>query len=219
MKLAPLPIFSFRKEGKPASFEAPDEGMGFSLFGKEGGIQVGPALQLQGKRREKDVGAAVGNVGWTAEAGAFIQAYAGENLRFRLEGRRGIGGHEGWLGDVSADFIARRGDSTIFSIGPRLRLSNARYNRAYFGVTPAVAAKTALAPYDPGAGIRAVGVTAGLTQQLSDRFGLYAYAGYDRLVGDAARSPIVRTYGSRSQPSAGIGLTYSFTVKRGRKAD
>jgi outer membrane protein len=219
LKLAPLPILSFRKEGERASFEAPDEGIGFSLFGKEGSFQIGPALQLQGKRREKDVGAAVGNVGWTPEVGAFVQAYAGSNLRLRLEGRRGIGGHEGWTGDVSADFIARTGDSTLFSIGPRLRLSNRRYNRAYFGVSPAVAAATGLTAFDPDGGIRAVGIAAGLTQQLGDRFGVYAYAGYDRLVGDAGRSPIVRVHGSRSQPSAGIGLTYSFKVKRGRKTD
>jgi molecular chaperone DnaK (HSP70) len=36
----------------------------------------------------------------------------------------------------------------------------------------------------------------------------------ERLVGDAAKSPIVRQFGSRDQLSAGIGLSYTFTVKR-----
>ena len=43
------------------------------------------------------------------------------------------------------------------------------------------------------------GGIAGLTHQLSRSVGIYAYAGYDRLVSDAADSPIVRAYGSRDQ--------------------
>jgi outer membrane scaffolding protein for murein synthesis (MipA/OmpV family) len=214
--IRPMPIFSFRKVGDPIPIETPDEGIGFSLLGDEGGIEVGPAVQLQGKRREKDVGAAVGRVGFTVEAGAFVQAYLGESFRIRAEGRRGIGGHEAWTGDLSADFVTRS-DTTVFTIGPRLRVSDGRYNRTYFGVTPAVATATGLAAYTPKGGIRAVGIIAGLTHQFSDTFGMYGYAGYDRLVGDAADSPIVRTYGSRSQPSVGLGLTYTFTVKRGGK--
>jgi outer membrane protein len=217
LKIGPLPVFDFRKDGEPITFEAPDEGSGFALIGRKGRFQLGPAIQLQGKRREKDVGAAVGNVGFTVEAGAFVQAYLGPNLRVRAEARRGIGGHEGWVGDVGLDLIGRSEDRTIVSIGPRLRLANRRYQRAYFGVTPPVAAVTGLAPYNPGAGLRAVGVVAGLTHQFSNRWGMHAYAGYDRLIGDSADSPIVRTFGSRSQPSAGLALTYTFKVHRGQK--
>ena len=217
LRLSPLPNFSFRKEGDAISFEAPDEGAGFALIGKKSRFQLGPAVQFQSKRKEKDVGAAVGNVGFTVEAGIFAQAILSPAVRLRAEGRRGIGGHEGWLGDVGLDLISRRGDSTIMSIGPRLRLADGRYQRAYFGVTPAVTAVTGLAPHDPSAGVRAVGIMAGLTHQFSDRWGIYGYAGYDRLVGEAADSPIVRVFGSRDQPSAGLALTYTFKVRRGRK--
>ena len=213
LKIAPMPVFNWRKEGDPIPFEAPDEGIGFSLIGKEGGLEIGPAIQLQGKRKEKHVGAAVGNVGFTIEAGAFVQIQASRNLRFRAEARRGIGGHEAWTGDLGVDLVAR-GKQTVASIGPRLRLSNGKYQRAYFGVTPAVSAATGLAAYRPGGGLRAVGLVAGVTHQFSDAFGIYSYAGYDRLVGDAADSPIVRTFGSRGQPSVGLGLTYSFKVRR-----
>ncbi|MGZ8998506.1 MAG: MipA/OmpV family protein [Allosphingosinicella sp.] len=219
LRLAPLPVFSFRKAGDPMGFEAPDEGTGFALIGKKNGFQAGPAIQLQNKRKETDVGAAVGNVGFTIEAGAFVQAHLGDNLRVRAEARRGIGGHKGWVGDVGLDLIGRPSDSTVMSIGPRLRLANRRYQRAYFGVAPPVAAITGLAPHDPSPGVKAVGIVAGLTHQFSNRWGIYAYAGYDRLIGDAADSPIVRTFGSRGQPSAGLALTYTFKVRRGRKSD
>jgi outer membrane scaffolding protein for murein synthesis (MipA/OmpV family) len=219
LRLAPMPIFDFRKDGDPLTFEAADEGIGFGFLGKKSAFDFGPAVQFQTKRKERDVGAAVGNVPFTVEAGGFVQAYAGRNLRFRAEARRGIGGHDAWLGDVSADFIFsdRARMRTLFSIGPRLRLSDGRYNRAYFGVTPAAAARTGLAAYRPSGGVRAVGVVAGLVHQLSYHWGINAYAGYDRLVGDSADSPIVRRFGRRGQPSAGLGLSYTFKVKRGSR--
>lgn len=218
-RVSPLPSLGFRKVGDPIEFEAPDEGSGFKLFGKKTGFSVGPAVQFQGKRKQSDVGAAVGNVGFTVEAGLFAQAYLSSSFRLRAEARRGIGGHEGWVGDVGLDLISRPNDATILSIGPRARLANRRYQRAYFGVTPPVAASTGLAAYDPSPGVRAIGVAAGVTHQFNDRWGIYGYAGYDRLIGDAADSPIVRTFGSRSQPSAGLALTYTFKVRRGRKDD
>lgn len=210
----PLPIVGLRREGAPIPFEAPDEGFGIGLFGPSSRFDLGPAIRFQNKREEEDVGAPVGNVGFTVEVGGFAQAYVTDNLRLRVEGRKGLGGHEGWVGDVAADFIVRNGDETIFSIGPRARLADGRYHRAYFGVTPGVALATGLPAYDPGGGIYAVGATAGLTQRLGRNWGLYGYAGYDRLVGDAADSPIVRTYGSRSQFSGGLGLWLEFGVGR-----
>ena len=108
--------------------------------------------------------------------------------------------------------MIRDRDTYVLSIGPRARWSDDRYQRAYFGVTPAVAAATGLPAYDPGGGFHAIGAVAGLTYQFDRNWGLYGYAGYDRLIGDAADSPIVRAFGSRDQFSAGIGLSYSFDV-------
>lgn len=210
----PMPILSLRREGRPMPFEAPDEGAGFGILGPSSAFDFGPAVRFQNKRDEDDVGAAVGNVGFTVEVGGFAQVFVTDNFRLRVEGRKGLGGHEGWVGDVGADFVYRNGDDTIFSIGPRARIADDRYHRAYFGVTPAVATATGLPAYDPGGGFYAVGAVAGLTQRLGRNWGLYGYAGYDRLVGDAADSPIVRTFGSRNQFSGGLGLWLEFGVGR-----
>lgn len=208
----PLPIVDLRREGSPLSFEAPDEGWGFGVLGDDSVFNFGPAVGFQNKRKEEDVGAAVGNVGFTVEAGAFAEVNVSENFRLRAEGRRGIGGHDGWIGDISADLVLRDRDTYVFSIGPRARISDDNYQDSYFSVTPAVAAATGLPAYDAGGGFHAVGVVAGLTYMLNRNWGLYGYAGYDRLIGDAADSPIVRTYGSRDQYSAGLGIFYSFNV-------
>ncbi|HYW14614.1 MAG TPA: MipA/OmpV family protein [Allosphingosinicella sp.] len=207
--LRPLVDVSVARGSKPFGFEAPDESFGPPLI-KEGGFQFGPALNFEGSRKAQDVGAALDKVPFTFEAGAFVQYAFSPKFRFRTELRKGLGGHEGWTGQAGADFVARNGDDWLFSVGPRVTWSNARYHRAYFGVTPAESVRTGLAAYRPGGGIQAVGATAGFLTQLSKRFGIYSYAKYDRLVGDSADSPVVRTFGSRDQLSGGLALTYTF---------
>lgn len=46
---------------------------------------------------------------------------------------------------------------------------------------------------------------------VSGIFGLYGYAGYDRLTGEAKDSPIVAA-GKKDQFSAGLALTYRFRL-------
>jgi MipA family protein len=208
--IGPLPYFDLRREGDPLTFEAPDEGIGLGLFGDDSAFDIGPSARFQSKRQEEDVGAPVGDVGFTVEVGAFAQAFLGDNFRVRAEGRKGLGGHDGLTGDLSADFIVRDRDNYVFSIGPRARWADNDYHDAYFGVTPAVAAATGLAPFDPNGGFHSVGAIAGLTHMISRSVGIYGYAGYDRLIGDAADSPIVRTFGSRDQFSGGLALFFTF---------
>jgi outer membrane protein len=43
---------------------------------------------------------------------------------------------------------------------------------------------------------------------------MFGYARYERLVGDAAKSPIVRDLGTRNQLSGGLGVSYTFIMKR-----
>lgn len=190
-------------------YEASDESFGQPLV-HSGNFAFGPAFGFIGKRKASDIGADLPKVGFTVEAGGFAQAYLTPALRVRAEGRKGLSGHKGWVGEISADYIARQGDDWLFSIGPRVTLGDAKYHRAYFGVTPAAATTSGLTPYDPGGGVQSVGVTAGYNRMLGKNWGIALYGRYDRLVGDAADSPITRELGSRSQPSAGIALSYTF---------
>jgi outer membrane scaffolding protein for murein synthesis (MipA/OmpV family) len=210
--IGPMPIIGFRREGTPLPFEAPDEGWGFGILGDDSAIDFGPAVQFQGKRQEEDVGAPVGEVGFTVEAGAFVEIFPSSNFRIRAEGRQGIGGHDGMIGDLSADLVLRDRDTYVFSIGPRARFSDDDYHDAYFGVTPAVATATGLPAFDPDGGLHAVGLWSGLTYMIGSNWGIYGYAGYDRLVGDAADSPIVQEFGSRHQFSGGLGFFFTFTT-------
>ena len=117
-----------------------------------------------------------------------------------------MSGHKGWVGEVSADYVARQGDDWLFR--HRATLGDAKYRNAYFGVRRRRDLRPAA--YDVDGGIQSVGVTAGYHRMLGRRWGVAVYGRYDRLVGDAADSPIARQLGSRSQPSVGVALSYTF---------
>ena len=208
----PMAIFGLRRPGDPLPVKAPDQGFGFGVLGHDSAFNFGPALQFVNKRDPDDVGAPVARVGTSVELGGFASVYVQPWLRLRVEGRKAVSGHDGWNGDVAADFVIRGGDTTVFTIGPRARIADSRYHRAYFGVSPADAIATGLPAYAPGGGVYAYGANAGLTHQFSPSWGIYAYAGYDRLVRDASDSPLVRAFGSRSQLSGGLGVSYTFQV-------
>lgn len=211
--VSPLFHVNIARDGRQFRFGAPDDRAGIALL-TTGGFSFGPAGNIETSRKNSDVGAPVGKVATTIEAGAFAQYEVSGSYRLRAELVKGINGHEGLVGTIGADRIWRDGDRYVFSIGPRLLFSDGRYQRAYFGVSPAASLATGLPVYRPRAGIYAAAITSGVSYQLNSRWGVFGYGRYERLVRDAARSPIVREFGSRNQLSAGIGLNYTFTMHR-----
>jgi outer membrane protein len=205
--VGPLVEFARKNPGETFGFEAADESFDIALI-DTGGFSFGPALNWEGKRSASDVGADLPKVKFSLEPGGFVAFEPGENFRLRAEMRKGVTGHKGWIGMVSADFIVRDGDEWLFAIGPRLTWSDERYQDAWFGVAPADAMASGLPAYDPGGGIQAYGAAASFLTQLGPRWGIYSYVKYDRLTGDAADSPLVRQLGSRDQFAGGLALTY-----------
>jgi outer membrane scaffolding protein for murein synthesis (MipA/OmpV family) len=194
---------------RPFTFEAPDESVGFTVA-HAGAVEVGPSLSFESKRRASDIGVPLHGVGFSVELGGFAQAWLTDRLRVRAEARKAVSGHRGWAGEVSADYVLRDRDDWLLSIGPRVTLADAKYHRAWYGITPADSAASGLPGYVPGGGVESVGVTIGYLRQLDRHWGIATYGSYYRLVGDAAASPYVRTAGSRNQPWLGLALSYTF---------
>jgi len=211
LELRPWPLVDVRRAGSTARFSTPDQSFGPGLINGLN-FRLGPALNIASGRDEEDAIEGIGDVKTTIEVGGFAEAFMSESIRFRGEVRKGLGGHKGLVGDFGADYII--GDptkGTHFSVGPRVRMTDARYNRAFFGVNAEQAAATGLAVHNPKGGLHSAGALAFAGVSLSEQLGLRAYGRYDRLLGDAADSPLVRSsVGSRNQFEAGLGLTYSF---------
>ncbi len=211
VQLSPLVDVAVARGDDPFPFEAADDSFGFSAF-RSGGFEIGPAANFQGSRHRKEAGAQIDEVGTTVELGGYAQYWLARSLRLHTELRKGVNGHKGLIGSAGLDYVMRDGDKWLVSIGPRVTLSDAKYRRAYFDVTPAVAARTGLPAYRAdGSAVHALGVSSTATRQFSRHWGVYGYARYDRLTGDGADSPLTtRPYGSRNQFSGGLGLSFTF---------
>jgi len=210
--VAPLFHVNVARGTHEFSFGAPDDSPAIAVF-SSGGFSLGPAVNMQSRRSQSDVGAPVGSVPRTFDVGAFAQYLLPGSFRVRAELLKGINGHDGVLGSIGADKVWRDGDRYVFSIGPRLLFADSRFERAYFGVTPAASLASGLPAYRPSGGVYAAALAAGANYALNDRWGLFGFGRYERLVGDAAKSPIVRELGSRNQWSAGLGVNYTFTFR------
>lgn len=197
--------------------KTPYRGAGLGLLSK-GPFSLGPVANIQAARKDSKVGAPVGHVPTTIEAGAFAQYDPSDSLRFRAQLMKGFGGHKGFIGAIGADRIWRDGDNYVFSLGPRIIFSDARFQRAYFGVSPAASLASGLPTYRVHGGVEGVALASGMSYQFDKRWGLFGFARWERLVGRAANSPIVRQFGSRNQLSGGLGLNYMFTIHRAPKA-
>lgn len=211
--IRPLFDFDLARGIEEFRIETPDDRFGLRVI-SVGRFTAGPAASFQGSRSNSDVGAPVGKVDATVEVGGFADYLFNDSLRMRGELVKGVNGHEGLVGQVGLDHFWRNGDRYAVTLGPRLLFSDGRYQRAYFGVSPAAALGTGLPSYRPVGGVHAVALAGGMQAQLDPRWGVFSYARGERLVGDAAKSPLVRRYGSRNQLSAGLGLSYAFTIKR-----
>jgi outer membrane protein len=81
----------------------------------------------------------------------------------------------------------------------------------YFSVSAAESAASGLARFKAGGGFKSIGVETRFTYDLNDKVKLHLQGGYDRLIGDAGKSPLVGKVGSKDQFNIGTGLTYRFS--------
>ena len=209
-----FPTFSLRSPGEAERFTAPDDGVSIALTRAEQ-WSVGLVGRYQTGRYTGDDRALAGiqDAKWALEPGLYGEFWAlWDTLRLRAEIRYGINGYNGLVANLGVDLVQNIGQFTL-SGGPRLALAGGEYMDTYFGVTPAdAAANKNVTAYNPGAGVKSVGVAAAATYHWNDRWATTVRGGYDLLVGDAADSPIVKQFGSRNQFTFGANASYTFPL-------
>ncbi len=124
-----------------------------------------------------------------------------------------VHGHDGWVADGGVDFVYSS-NKFDFSVGPRIGYGDNTYNQTYFGVTQVEADRSPYvnSTYDPGAGRRYTGVMAGVAYHWDKHWKTDFSAGYQRIADHLTRSPVIQVAGERDQYTAGVGMSYSFTV-------
>ena len=99
-----------------------------------------------------------------------------------------MGGHHGTVADFSADFIVPVIQRFTVSAGRATHLRRKGWRA--FG-----------------------GLRAQVKYRINPQWEVHSYVEFERLLGDAAKSPLVATRGSVNQTTVGIGASYAFDVK------
>jgi MipA family protein len=212
--LSPVPIFSIRRAGKADQFRAPRDAAGISFI-EMAGFRVGPAFKYVAARNAADFAElrGLGNVNAAIELGGFVDYFPVDWLRGRVEVLQGFGGHHGVVTNFSADLIVPVAPQWTLSGGPRFTVQSAAATTPYFGINAAQALASGLPQFNARGGAHSAGAGAQLRYQVNPQWEVHSYVEYQRLLGDAAASPLVQQRGSPNQLTVGLGASYSFDIR------
>ncbi|MCF3650891.1 MipA/OmpV family protein [Synoicihabitans lomoniglobus] len=208
-------------------FASVEGGMGYRLF-RQDGWTAGPLLAMDFGRdndgsspfalggSDSDALRGFADIDTTIAAGAFVTYETGA-WSTRLDLLQALGGHEGLTGKLSLDYKLPIGGSRaervppfLVSTGPRLTWGDGTYQNTFFGVSAADSAGSGLPTYRASAGVSTLGWGANIARPLNQRWYLLGLLSYERLIGDAADSPLITRRGSPNQFFAGLFASYQF---------
>ncbi|MGL5363482.1 MAG: MipA/OmpV family protein [Bosea sp. (in: a-proteobacteria)] len=156
----------------------------------------------------------LGKVGYGAELGGFGEYYIAPWLRARADLRRGFGAHQAFMTDLKLDVFGKLSPAWSFSVGPRLSLAGRDYVQTYYGIDAVQSARSGLPAQRMQGGLQSAGALGQVTYQWSPRVQSTAYVEYKRVLGDAAKSPIVKRFGSADSVTLGFSTTWAIDLGR-----
>ncbi len=209
------PIIDIHAAGAREWLTLPNDAFSLTLY-QTGNFRVGAAGDYLNDRTHYDDPKAtrgLNDIDYTLEAGAFAEYYPVPFLRTRAELLQGITGADGLAANLMADYIYSPDPRWMLTVGPRLQIVNEQYQSAFFSVSAAEAANSGTPPltqFHASGGLNSAGVDATARYNLTECFSIRAFGEWDRLLGDAADSPIVKQRGSADQIEVGLGAAYKF---------
>ena len=123
--------------------------------------------------------------------------------------------HDGTILTPAIEYSSPLSTRTLVSLSLQAEHVSDRYARTYYSIGPAGSLASGLAAFNADGGWKSWRTTLLLGQALTGdlrnpKLSLFGGVGYSRLLGDIARSPIVRVAGDRDQYFATAGLAYTF---------
>ena len=212
--LSPTPIFSIRRAGSVDQFRSPRDNVSIALT-DFGDLRAGLAGKFVTSRKASSYSElnGLGDVKAAFEVGGFIEYFPVDWFRVRNETRQGFGGHQGVVSDFSADFIVPVTPAITISAGPRFTWESTKAVAPYFGIDALQASVSGLSPFDAKGGAHTAGAGAQIKYRIDPQWEVHSFVEYDRLLGDAAKSPLTTARGSLNQTTVGIGASYSFDFR------
>lgn len=187
------------------AFASTGEGIGVNLLhGKN--YRAGAAMTFDLGRRavDSDDTNGLGNVN-TAPELKFFGEYLIFPVVLRFDARRAFGGHNGWIGDLGAYMPVYGTKKFYVFVGPSVTVADDRYMKKYFGVTTQQAEHSDYSPYTAHAGLKSVNAGGSATWMMTDHWLMNVIAGGQRLLSDAANSPL-----SLDRIQYGTTLTFGY---------
>lgn len=209
------PSFDIRPAGTPERFHSARESYSITLF-DQGNWDIGVAGTPRFPRHDISGTPVHGlfGVSWGAELGGFVDYWFLPWLRGRTELRQGVGAHHGIVSDLMADVVFPVTNVLTLSGGPRVTFATSAALAPYFSVDPLQSAATGLPVFDARGGLHTAGLGSQARYHWTKEWATNVFVEYDRLLGDAANSPIVTQRGTPNELTVGAGVTYSFDVKQ-----
>lgn len=207
------PIIDVHRAGEPEHLTLPNDAWSIALIDK-GYFRAGLAGDLLNPRDHSDNNALRGlrDINYSLELGAFAEYWPVPFFRTRLELLQAVTGNDGFIANLEADYVYRPDFRWQFTLGPRLEIANTQFESTYFSVNSIESARSGLPEFHASGGLHSAGLEATARYNVSDRFSIRAFAEWQRLLGDAADSPIVQLRGSEDQFEFGVGAAYTFGV-------
>lgn len=176
-------------------------------------LSVGPIVRYRGGRDEghNDALKGLGDIDGGVGLGGFLEASAGPwSGDVTVAPQEAGNGHDGLLAAFGAKYTATASDRLTVSVGLSASWADDDYMQGFFGVTSAQAARSGLPRFDGDAGFKDAGIQIGASYAMSENWSIDGQVGYQRLLNDAADSPIVERKGSSDQFRALVGVAYRF---------
>jgi outer membrane protein len=211
---SPVPIFAIRRAGSTEQFRGPRDSASIAFL-DFGDLRAGPVARFEAARKQYNYSElnGLGDVKAAVELGGFVEYYPVDWFRTRAELREGVVGHNGTVADFSADFIVPVIQRLTISAGPRFTWESTQATSPYFGIDAVQAMASRLPVFNAKGGAHSYGAGAQVSYRINPQWEVHSYVEYERLLGDAAASPLVTLRGSPNQTTVGIGASYSFDVK------
>ena len=176
-------------------------------------ISVGPLARYHNGRDEDDNNAlsGLGDIDDNIGFGGFIEANAGPWSAGLTAVPQDAGGSEdGLLVAVDTKYTAQLSKQLALTTGVSTSWGDDDYMQGFYGISSNQALRSGLARFNADAGFKDIGAQVRTTYALSSNWMVDGQLGYQRLLNDAAESPIVDTRGSRNQFRALLGVAYQF---------